>query len=793
MRIEESYPTPIHGVSTLAPRNRARGLAEIQENMRSDTVAKLTRRPASYWRQFGIDTSTQDFKYYDFQYDGAEYEIFLIDETNIPTFIFRDGVPVTTTGSVASYVEGVSDIRKIIMREIEGQVIVVNPEEIIIREHGGESLRNHWRSHVNFLRAANYREVIRIEIDYQANYWVADEQRATKFIAEAITATITSGIPSTNCTTNIPAGGAPNLNVGTKGSTIGMAALEDIFVSVTSGQGQDTVAAINAKENSPDGLPKYAFKGTLITIQPDPLDEAGTYYLEAIASPDGQGAGLNEVIWTETYKEGEDTGLRFMPYVIDLTDGVTADIDPIIFETRKVGDDISVPPPAFVQSTITGVDSFQKRLVLISGNTVSMSRTEEPFNFWKQSAVGLLATDTLSIRPSGTGIGAINNNVTHNRDLLFFTDKAQYKIPGNAAVTPNTVAMPQITSYEADPRCSPLSLGNSVYFPINYGTSSGLSRYSGEKDTTQDAAEPITHHVIGYMEGHAVEIKGSANLDMLTLRSSDSDDNAFFVYEEFRSPKGEATQQSWSRWSLPTEYHIEHLSFDEHRLKVIAWNDGTNGDRNAGIERFDFEMYSNVASTDDDIFLDIAQTMTSVDGITFTGDSEYDWGRDDLRLVGKENTDFNNLKIEEPYTNNGDGTITFDNAVGTGSCSVVAGTTYRSGYKPTRPFKYDDHGIAVTSDRISISRFRLNLVDTGQVNATITSKYYDDETQSFDGIILNEYTLGDAPFFTGDYDFSFQHDAEQANIEFWTEEHRGLTIAGISWIGRYYQASKRLT
>jgi hypothetical protein len=52
MRIEGTYKTPIHGISTLAPRNRADGQAELQVNLRSDPVQKLTRRPSLVYKEY---------------------------------------------------------------------------------------------------------------------------------------------------------------------------------------------------------------------------------------------------------------------------------------------------------------------------------------------------------------------------------------------------------------------------------------------------------------------------------------------------------------------------------------------------------------------------------------------------------------------------------------------------------------------------------------------------------------------------------------------------------------------
>ena len=79
MRIEQSYPSPVHGISTLAPRTRPQGYASKQVNFRSDPVNKLTRRPASLYRQL-IATVIEPtaVQYHSYNRGGQEFS-FIVD------------------------------------------------------------------------------------------------------------------------------------------------------------------------------------------------------------------------------------------------------------------------------------------------------------------------------------------------------------------------------------------------------------------------------------------------------------------------------------------------------------------------------------------------------------------------------------------------------------------------------------------------------------------------------------------------------------------------------------------
>ena len=143
------------------------------------------------------------------------------------------------------------------------------------------------------------------------------------------------------------------------------------------------------------------------------------------------------------------------------------------------------------------------------------------------------------------------------------------------------------------------------------------------------------------------------------------------------------------------------------------------------------------------------------------------------------------------YTQSGN-TLTFSENIDVGS--VYVGTPFRSAYRPTRPFVEDDQGIAVTTDRIRIGKFILNVVETERVLMKILSEFYSGEDQENSPRILNRSfnRIGVVDLYTGDYRFSYSQDADLAEAEFYTEGYLGMTIAGISWEGQYNKASGRL-
>lgn len=836
-RIEDSYPTPIHGVSTLAPRNRARGQAGLQTNMRSDPVAKLTRRPSMSWDNLLLST-TQDTVHHSYYRREQEFQFIIEEDGTVNGYV--DGVQKTSVGSLASYIQGTN----LVLETVNDTTFVVDKTVRTALLPDTDEADIQKVSHVNITSALNYSTEFVLYVrdqaevllgvatilipDGETDLALADEQRATNAVALEIARQINDGATHEVKVNNIdyaptnnvcydefnyalhPDGhyvrsnnpnydpsdtickpyldnpaGITGITAIAKGSSVAIYRTDNsewLELEIESGRA-DSAVAINEVVERVDGLPLYAKPGTLVTVKPDPTDTDGTYYLKAVTI-DGLITGdMQEVIWSESrtpfepYKFDATTMPHTIRYDYD-TDTFIVGQAPLGWEDRETGDNESCPPPDFLGRTITALGQFQKRLVLVSDNDVSMTRTDNLYDWWKQSAVNLLVTDPIGVTSNSTGIDILQYIVEHNRDLLLVASNGQFKIEGTQGITPQTVAMPLTTTQEIQITVPPVPIGTAVYLPINYGDSTGITRYDGLRDQ-QDIAAPITHHVIGYMGGEASILVGSPNLEMLAMTTTTSPQNEIFIYEQF-TKDGKQAQQSWSTWTLPTDNKILAMEFRRDKLTVTV----QVGD---DIIQKSINMYSRVATNTHEVFLNDLLTLPT-DGLTVTLPNAY--SATDFVVVMGEGTIYPLEQIK--YTQQGN-VVTFAEDINAGS--VYVGVPFKSAYRPTRPFPEDGKGIAVTTDRIRIGKFILNVVDTERVLMHIDSEYYSGDDQENSPRILNRSynRIGVVDLYTGDYRYSFSQDADLAEAEFYTEGYLGMTIAGISWEGQYNKSSGRMS
>lgn len=836
MRIESSYPTPIHGVSTLAPRNRAKGHAGRQVNFRSDPVNKLVKRPPMKWVAPLLVGNSDDILYHSYERDNVTYR-YILNKVTSDLHIYIDETLWGTLSTPTGYVGD-----NMVAQTVDHETFFVNTDKVVTMKADTDAATIQKVSHVNVISALNYGETVFINITKSngLRYWVsytipdlgstpdydtADKARATQEVALNLAALINGGgshdirranpdFPTDHyndanwnltcreythngLNQNFDPGasicnpyylqypGISGLSAISLGSTVAVwqdDGVDWVELEVETGQGDRSCVAINSVIENTDGLPLYAAVGTRITVKPDPTTDKGTYYLQAErTAPQPSGEILEEVVWSESRDPEEPYALNetTMPFSCKF-DGInTFTVDTIPFKDRQNGDDDSVPQPDFVGKTITNIGYFQKRLVFISENNVIMSEADDELNFWKQSAVQLLVNDTVSVASSAVAVDKLSHILPHNRDLLVITSNGQFKIDGTSGITPETISMALTTKYECQVTVPPVTMGNSVFFPIDYGESTGLQEYTGERDTNQDFASPLTHHVIGYMPGKAKLLTASPNLEMIAMVTEGAAQNQLYIYEQYTDDTGKRSQRSWSTWELSGTTEILNIEFRNDRLTLIVRENG-----NVVLKEID--MYSRVSTGVNEVYLDDLVKIPT-DGLTATLDQDYNTSG--IIVVQGDNTDYELNKINFTLNNN---IITLDEDISAGH--VYVGKTYESVYKPTRPFKYDDAGIAVTTDRVRIAKYILSLVETNEIKMRIISNYYETDDQVFNSRFVGELNniIGTIPFHTGDVKFSFSQDVDLAEAEFYSDNWLGCTIAGISWEGQYFQSAGRM-
>lgn len=818
MRIDSSYPTPIHGVSTLSPRNRARGQASLQVNFRSDPVNKLTRRQSLKWlKRYVANVATNDVKFHSYIRNSKVFDI-VIANSFIKGFVNGVEKPVTVEAglSVAGFL-GYSTRRELIVQTINDTTIIANPTVTVEAEDVVDNPPV--TSYVNVISALNYGETLRVNVRVtdadgndqliQAthvvpnlgtnppNYDFADRQRATATVAASIAQQLnTAGIIGWDCddygSCEPIYGSTVDLIAWSKGSVVGIqnpTGDKKITVEILAGQGTRSCVAINEINSSIEGLPLYAVADSTITIKPNPTSDRGIYYLRAEpVSELSFGEDLREVTWVESRKPTGKHKFNKQTLPVELVYNMNTDsfaLSYMNFEDRKVGDDVTNKLPAFVKSKITAISYFQKRLVIVSENDVSMSRTDDIYNFFKQSVVQLLVTDPIGIASTYTEVDYIKHVIPHNRDLMFVASNGQFKIDGSTALTPQTVSMPLTTSYECQTDIAPVSMGNNVLLPITYGDSAGIQEYRREKNVDADVAHPLTHHIIGLMKGRLRNLVANGNLEMMLVTTDEAGLNKVFVYEQY-SEFGEHRQRSWSVWEFHTNSNILGITFNESIIRMLV-REGTN------LVMKEIELYAKVTSDENEVFLD---DRIEFNALTFATLPRGYVVTDNHKLICADRSNF--PLTEVPFTteldNNGDTVILFERQTSSSDCLFYLGIPYSSRYRPTRPYRYTENGIAITTDRVRVNRFTVNVANTNTLKFKIISPYVEYDDQEFNARIVGNLNnlLDVIPFHTGDIQFSYGQNADDAECELYTDNHLNLTISGLAWSGQYHETSQRM-
>jgi hypothetical protein len=268
---------------------------------------------------------------------------------------------------------------------------------------------------------------------------------------------------------------------------------------------------------------------------------------------------------------------------------------------------------------------------------------------------------------------------------------------------------------------------------------------------------------------------------MLAVTTTDSANNIVFIYEQF-TDGGKKLQRAWSTWELPTGNDILHIAFRRDKLTLVV-RVGTK------VLLKTIDMYSRVGINTSEVYLDDLVTLPS-NGTSVTLPNQYVVTNDTV-VIGGDGAKYPLFKIN--YTQDGL-VLTFDKSISAGTSTVYVGQPYRSAYQPTRPFREDEKGVAITSDRIRVNRYVLDVVETERITMTTHAKYSTPSDQTKSHRVLNTLTnnVGSIDMYTGTFQFSYGQNAEYADVEFWTEGWLGMTIAGISWKGQYHRSSGRL-
>jgi hypothetical protein len=276
--------------------------------------------------------------------------------------------------------------------------------------------------------------------------------------------------------------------------------------------------------------------------------------------------------WEETGAYGSPTSITNCPISLYWNGSAWA-IDNSPFEGRKAGDDENNPLHEWMQYGITGISSYQGRLVLLSGPMVSLSESNQPRRFFRSTVTTVVPSDAIEIGSGMNTSAAYEWAVPFNKDLILFSQAYQAVIPsGNTAITSSTATVVLTSTYDTDTTCCPISIGRTLLYPTPrsedfFGFMEMLpSSYTDSQYISLDS----TPHLPRYMPGRCRAAVSSSVANVAVFLSTE-DNRSLYVHEYYWDGDTKA-QQAWHQWTF--EYDIATVYFAQDLLFVLFLKNG---------------------------------------------------------------------------------------------------------------------------------------------------------------------------------------------------------------------------
>jgi len=776
--LEGTYKSLLQGVSQQVPRLRLDGQVTTQDNMLADPVTSVRRRPGTPLL-LGYLFGTANIRtklFTQFIERGSDGRNLVINSEGGSWWILsKDATQILASGQDNYFIA--SDASSIQTTSVGGETFIVNIEQAPV----SNPTPNYTKLDPNttgwlFVKVGAFQK------DYTMTVSHGGVQTTVTYTTPASTDTnnnpvaLSTPVQIATELKNAMHNAVNSLNIQQSGQYLWIQGTSPIVVSSTSGTsyvGYSSASNVALITDLPAVIPPGG-DGTMMSVGTDA--NALTWYRWQQSTQS----------WLEDSAYGSPASLTNMPRVLAAADSITAPA----FEGRLSGDDITNEIPTFLdQGVITGMTTYQGRLVLLSGAFLTMSKSGNPYRFFRSTVTELQNSDRIDI-----GIGSSQNSIMRrgiqfNRDLVLFGDSLQAVVAGSGAVLTPTTATISITSEEScDSKIAPMQAGQTVLYPFKRSASySGMlelipSQYTSSQYVSQDA----TGHLPEYFNGN-VERTAASNVVNMCAFVGDGNRRELYVHEYQWSNEGKQ-QAAWHRWTMP--YDVASVHFARERLMI--WM--VNGDVTYVTVLDPREGYDNQTTTLLP-YLDLYSTIT-VTNSAFEVPSQLRQAILDGASLGLAFATGTAATEEAGVASLDTSTWGGVTELGVPDGQYWAGVKYTSILTPTPPILKDENGKEVGSGHVRLVRQEVAVRNTGVFDVRVEDVRTDvDVTADYTGLFLNSPELvPDYPLIISQANIVIpcRTLADTTNVSYSTNGTHDMNILDITYLLRYNQRHRRV-
>lgn len=483
--------------------------------------------------------------------------------------------------------------------------------------------------------------------------------------------------------------------------------------------------------------------------------------------------------WLEVGKWGGPSRIANTPVSVMRTndDGWFLNTEP--YEGRLAGDDESNPAHRFMTDGITGVGTYQGRLVLLSGPRVSMSASNRPRRFFRSTVTSVLASDPIEVGSGMTSAASYEWALPFNKDLIVFSRGYQAVVPsGNTAITPSNAMVTPTSSHEVDTTGSPVVLGRTLMYcsPRSedfFGVQEMIpSNFTDSQYVSQDA----TPHLPKYMPGRC-RFAVASSVASVALFAPAGDDHSLIVHE-YHWDGDTKVQQAWHKWMFPYRVETAYFASDQivlvhvqNNVVVMTTIDPRAGFTNAAGERRPY--------TDMNIPVQAVDHVVTLPDWMLMFDPSI---RDTMRLTLARGGNAGEWVGAAP-----DG-VNLRTVLSDPNGDMRLGIPYYSGVIPTPPVVRDYNQEVIHTDRATLLRFVVGTRGTSAYSVRVSDDYSSEEMLDVPTLTFSHPELqpGRALYAVKANDVvPCRTDMRSTAMEVFTEGYGELNIVSLEYVGRY--------
>ena len=336
-----------------------------------------------------------------------------------------------------------------------------------------------------------------------------------------------------------------------------------ITISASGGQGGDAIYVFQDQVDNLGKLPEQSAHDHLVKIM-NTTSPDDTWFAKFVADNGVSGPGH----WGEGKDPSKSTGLDrdTMPHEFVKMGTNNFLFREITWIDRTVGDDKTNSHPSFVGNKINSAFYYNNRLGFLSDDNISMSQSQDFFNFYHTSAQTVTDADPIDIIASTIRPATLYSVLPTTQGLLLFSKDQQFMLSSDTGVlTPTTTNVKVIANYDMDTEVRPVDMGGIIQF---ISKTPSYTRTFGMQTFGQDDNPKILDigRVVNEWVPESVDtLIASPQNKFIAMSGQDS--RKIYFYRTYSDGK-ETLVEAWFNWELPGT--VQTIAVDSDSLFTVT-------------------------------------------------------------------------------------------------------------------------------------------------------------------------------------------------------------------------------